>query len=134
MGKRLLLNVADIMRGGERNPVIKVNDAVKNMLYEITSKLSGAVSVIDDEGQLLGLVTDRDIRKVLEEGGDLFSLTITDIMNANPTYVHSDVKAIDALDLMENRGKPFLVLPVLEEGNKKVVGMVHLHDLVAKGL
>jgi len=134
LGKRLLITVADIMRSGENNPVVNVKDSVRDMLSEITSKLSGAVSVVDDEGNLLGLVTDYDIRKVLEQGGDLFSLTIPDIMNDNPTYICSDEKAVVALDLMENREKPFLVLPVLERSTRRVVGMIHLHDLVAKGL
>jgi CBS domain-containing protein len=55
-------------------------------------------------------------------------------MNKNPTYVYSDAKATEALHLMESREKPFVVLPVLDEGDNKVVGMVHLHDLVAEGL
>ena len=134
LGKRLLITVADIMRGGEDNPVVNVKDTVRNMLSEITSKRSGAVSVVDDGGHLLGLVTDYDIRKVLERGEDLFAVSITDIMNKNPTYICSDEKAITALDFMQKREKPFLVLPVLDRLSTKAVGMVHLHDLVAKGL
>ena len=134
LGKRLLMTVSDIMRCGENNPVVKVSDTIQDMLYEITSKRCGAVSVIDDVGKLVGLVTDHDIRSVLEQARNLFSLSIADIMNENPTYVRSDAKAVEALDLMENREKPFLVLPVLEQHGNKVVGMVHLHDLVAKGL
>jgi arabinose-5-phosphate isomerase len=134
LGKRLTMTVADIMRSGENNPVVNVDGTLNAMLYEITGKLSGAVSVVDDEGQLLGLVTDRDIRNVLENGKDLFSLTITDIMNDNPTYIRTDEMAVTALDLMENRETPFMVLPVLEPNSKKVVGIMHLHDLVTKGL
>jgi arabinose-5-phosphate isomerase len=134
LGKRLTMTVADIMRSGENNPVVNVDGTLNAMLYEITGKLSGAVSVVDDEGQLLGLVTDRDIRNVLENGKDLFSLTITDIMNDNPTYIRTDEMAVTALDLMENRETPFMVLPVLEPNSKKVVGIIHLHDLVTKGL
>ena len=134
LGKRLLITVADLMRSGEENPVVNVNDTVREMLYEITSKRCGAVSVADDESHLLGLVTDYDIRKIVEESADIFSLNIKDIMNKHPTHICSDEMAFTALELMENRGKPFLVLPVLERGNNKVVGMVHLHDLVAKGL
>ena len=71
---------------------------------------------------------------MLEQDKNLFSLGIPDIMNANPTFIHSEAKAIEALDLMENRSTPFLVLPVVDEQGAKVVGMIHLHDLVAKGL
>jgi arabinose-5-phosphate isomerase len=134
LGKRLTLTVADIMRSGENNPVVKINGTVNDMLYEITGKLSGAVSVVDDSGQLLGLVTDHDIRGVLEQGKDLFSLGIADIMNSNPTYIRSEEMATEALDLMENRETPFMVLPVLDQQSNKVVGIIHLHDLVTQGL
>lgn len=134
LGKRLLLTVADIMRSGEENPVLNATDTVRDMLSHITSKRSGAVSVIDGDGKLLGLITDYDIRKVLEQGLDIFSLQITDIMNRNATCIYSDEKAVKALDLMENREKPFLLLPVLDRASGRVSGMVHLHDLVTKGL
>ena len=134
LGKRLLITVADIMRGGEDNPVVNVKDTVRNMLSDITSKRSGAVSIVDDGDHLLGLVTDYDVRKVLERGEDLFAVSITDIMNKNPTYICSDEKAITALDFMQKREKPFLVLPVLDRLSNQAVGMIHLHDLVAKGL
>lgn len=134
LGKRLLLTVADTMRSGENNPVLSVDDSVKEMLSQITSRRSGAVSVVDREGKLLGLITDYDIRKVLESGVDLFSSTIVDIMNTNVTCIYSDEMAATALDQMESREKPFLLLPVLDRTTEKVVGMVHLHDLVTKGL
>lgn len=134
LGKRLLMTVADIMRSGENNPVVSVIGTVRDMLYEITTKHSGAVSVIDDRGHLLGLVTDFDIRKVLEQRGDIYSLGIADIMNHSPSYIYSDEKAAKALDLMENRERPYLVLPVLDRGTREVVGLIHLHDLLAKGL
>jgi len=79
------------------------------------------------------LVSDYDIRRVLEKGGDILSMTIPEIMNKKPTFVYVDEKAIRALEIMENREKPFLVLPVLDS-LEKVVGMIHLHDLVARGL
>ncbi|OQW67633.1 MAG: hypothetical protein BVN29_01820 [Nitrospira sp. ST-bin5] len=133
LGKRLLLTVGDIMRSGEANPIINVMSRLQDMLYVITSKRAGAVSVVDHDGHLLGLVTDYDIRHVLEKGGDIFSMTISDIMNKKPTFVYSDEKALRALELMENRNKPFLVLPVLDRLDK-TVGMIHLHDIVARGL
>jgi len=134
LGKRLLMTVAGIMRGGEDNPIINVNESVKSLLFVISAKRCGAVCVIDDQGRLLGLVTDRDIRKVLEKEDDIFSTTISEIMNHSPTRIYSNEKAIDALRLMEQRDKPILVLPVLERQSEQVIGMVHLHDLVAKGL
>lgn len=134
LGKRLLMTVAQIMRSGEANPVIDAEDNIRNMLCEITSKRSGAISVVDHDGYLLGLITDFDIRKVLEKGQDLLSLSIPMVMNSNPSYVYSDEKAVNTLRLMEDRERPFLVMPVLDRTTEKVVGMVHLHDLVARGL
>ena len=133
LGKRLLLTVSDIMRSGEANPIIGVTAGLSTMLCEITSKRAGAVSVVDDDHHLLGLVTDYDIRRVLEKGGDILAMTVPEIMNKKPTFVYVDEKAIRALEIMESREKPFLVLPVLDR-REKVVGMIHLHDLVARGL
>ncbi len=134
LGKQLLLTVGDTMRSGEGNPVINIGGSVSDMLFEITSKRCGAVSVVDDAGKLLGLVTDFDIRKVLERRQDLFSLEIKEIMNADPSHVYPETKAIDALRLMEQRDKPFLVLPVVDPDSQRTVGMIHLHDLVALGI
>lgn len=133
LGRRLLLTVSDIMRSGEANPIIHVTAGLREMLCQITSKRAGAVSVVDEAENLLGLVTDYDIRRVLEEGGDVLSMTIAEVMNKKPTFVYADDKAIHALEIMEEREKPFLVLPVLNRFDK-VVGMIHLHDLAARGL
>jgi len=134
LGKRLLIDVSDVMRVGDRNPVVQINDPVRQTLLEITSKHSGAASVVDSDYKLAGLVTDYDIRVALERGDDVLNLTNLEIMNHDPTYIFSDEKAIKALEIMENRERPFLVLPVLDRSTSKVVGMVHVHDLVAKGL
>ena len=134
LGKRLLMTVADIMRAGGDNPVVNLNDSIRQTLYEISSKRCGAVSVVDDQGNLAGLVTDYDVRAALEESADFFSLTVADVMNASPTFIRSDGRAIDVLELMENRPKPFMVLPVLDTHGDRVVGMIHVHDLIAKGL
>jgi len=133
LGKRLLLKVKDVMRSGDGNPIIHESSDPRTMLFEITNKRAGAVSVVDDDQRLLGLVTDFDIRRTLESGKDLFTLAIKDIMNPKPNFVYEDEMAIHALEMMEKREKPISVLPVLDS-NSKVVGMIHLHDLVARGL
>lgn len=133
LGKRLLLTVGDIMRKGKDNPVLLISSNIKTMLFEISSKRAGAVSVVDDQGHLLGLVTDYDIRRVLESGKDIFTLTVSAIMNAKPDFVLEDENAFRALEQMEKREKPISLLPVLNS-QEQVVGMIHLHDLVARGL
>jgi arabinose-5-phosphate isomerase len=133
LGRRLLLTVRDCMRKGEANPVIDLSQSIRTMLCEMTSKRAGAVSVIDDQSRLLGIITDFDIRRTLEEGKDLFAMTIAEVMNEKPNFVYDDEKAVNALELMEKREKPISVLPVLDRQDK-VVGMIHLHDLVSRGL
>lgn len=133
LGKRLLLTVGDLMRSGEANPVAHHAKDVRFMLTEMTRQRAGAVSIIDDEHRLLGLVTDYDVRRVLETQKDVFDLAIQDIMNATPEFVFDDENAYAALEKMEKRDKPISVLPVLNR-QKQVVGMIHLHDLVARGL
>jgi arabinose-5-phosphate isomerase len=133
LGKRLTLRVADLMRGGTDNPAIHVKSGTRAMLREITSKRTGAVSIVDDKNRLLGLVTDYDIRRVVERGENILQKKIRDIMNPKPTSVYSNERAVKALEIMENRDKPISVLPVLNR-RKMVIGMIHLHDLLAKGL
>lgn len=134
LGKRLLLTVGDVMRSGGGNPVIRLDATTREMLLEMTSKRMGATSVVDADGKLLGLVTDYDVRHVLERGENLFAMAVADVMNHAPSYTYSDEKAVAALELMEHREKPFLLLPVLDRETRKVVGMIHLHDLFARGL
>lgn len=133
IGKRLLLTVRDIMRSGENNPVIGIDDTVKNMLLTITKKMTGAVSVIDGNGKLKGLVTDFDIRKVVEREENIFKKKISDIMKKNPICVNERAKALTALEKMEKRAKPISLLPVVNNSNK-VVGIVHIHDIMARGI
>ena len=133
LGKRLLLTVEDCMRKGDANPVIDANQSIRTMLCEMTSKRAGAVSVIDDQERLLGLITDFDVRRALEEGQDVFAMTLSEVMNAKPNWVYLDEKAVTALEFMEKREKPISVLPVLNR-QEKVVGMIHLHDLVSRGI
>ena len=136
IGKRLLLTgmkVEDVMRKDADNPIIQVDKNIKEMVVQITSFRVGAISVIDREGKLLGLVTDYDIRKALEAGRDLLSLKISEIMNTSPDSICSDEKAVDALEKMKERKKPTAVMPVVDR-NRKVVGMIHLHDLISAGL
>lgn len=133
LGRRLLLQVNDVMRTGSRNPIVKINDTIKNMLARITEGQAGAISVLGKNNTLAGLVSDYDVRKVLERGDAIFDLKIEDIMNPNPIFVYEDQLAMEALDLMRSRKKPTAALPVLNRA-QKVVGMVHFWDLVSAGI
>jgi arabinose-5-phosphate isomerase len=133
IGKRLLMKVADVMRGGGANPVVTVNATMGKMLLEMSRKWTGAVSVVDARGKLMGLVTDFDVRRAFADGRLVRELHIRDLMNSSPTFVYADDMAVHALELMESRKKPFTVLPVVDR-QRRSVGMLHLHDLVRAGL
>lgn len=133
LGKRLNLRVSDIMRTGEDNPLVRITDSVGQMIVEITRKRAGAVSVVDGQGRLLGLVTDFDIRKALANGKNVHRLSIRQIMNSSPTAVLDTDTAAKAISVMENRREPFNVVPVVDR-RRRAVGMIQIHDLRARGL
>ena len=133
LGRRLLLTVGDVMRRDGDNPIISADRPVEEMILQMTAFLVGAISVVGKKGELLGLVTDYDVRKALASQKTFNSMKITEIMNSSPTVVSSSQMAVDALEIMRNRKRPITVLPVVNDKNK-VVGMVHLHNLLAAGL
>ncbi len=133
IGKRLTMIVSDIMLKGSNSPMINISDSIKNCVSEISRKLAGAVSVVDNDGKILGLVTDYDIRRHIEKEENIFSMEIKDIMNTNPVFVYEDEKAFSALKVMQEREKPITILTVLNR-NDIVVGMLRMHDLVKEGL
>jgi len=133
LGRRLTLRVSDVMRTGAENPVVKITATTAAMLKEMTRKHAGAVSVVDGKGRLAGLVTDYDIRRVLEDGRRLIDLSIADIMNKRPSTIRADRLAIEAVELMSDRTTPFNVLPVID-GHGRAVGLIQVHDLRARGL
>ncbi|MFA6003061.1 MAG: KpsF/GutQ family sugar-phosphate isomerase [Elusimicrobiota bacterium] len=133
LGKRLTLTVADVMRSGKNNPVIREEAGFNRMLVEITRKHAGAVSVVDKQGRLKGLVTDYDIRRALETGKNTSTLSIREIMNPRPTTIRPEALAVRAVEIMELRAHPFNVLPVVDAKNRSV-GMIQIHDLRSRGI
>ena len=133
LGKRLTLTVSKVMRSGKFNPVVFRGDSIKVMLIRITEGQAGAVSVVDENGCLCGIVTDFDIRRVLEEEKSIFDFSISELMNSNPSAILQTEKAWDALNVMATREKRTSVLPIVDEGNR-VVGILHLADLLAAGI
>lgn len=133
LGKRLTLTVADVMRSGKDNPVVREDAGVGRMLVELTRQHAGALSVIDAKGRLKGLVTDCDIRHVLEQGRNIQELTIAQVMNPKPTAIRPEALAARAVAIMELRKRPFSVLPVVDARGRSV-GMIQTHDLRSRGL
>jgi arabinose-5-phosphate isomerase len=133
LGKRLTLRVRDVMRAGANNPTVRLGASATELLSTITRLQAGAASIVDGNGRFLGLVTDYDIRRALEAGGDFRRRKVADIMNAGPTTILPDALAAEAVEVMEDRRTPFNVLPVVD-GRGRSVGMIQIHDLRARGL
>lgn len=130
LGKKLLLKVNDIMRQGEKNSYIYIDSTIEDMFSTINQKMIGSVAVISKNNDLLGIITDYDIRKIFRDRKDIYKITIEEIMNKKPIFVYKDDLAYQALDFMEKRPKPISVLAVLDKETKKFVGMLHIHDIL----
>ncbi len=134
LGRKLLLTVGDIMHMGDENPVVKGETTVQEALFVITDKGLGAVSVVDDTGKMIGVLTDGDIRRGLSKGVDFLKRPVTELMTTKPKTITQDKLAAAALHIMEsNHPKLITVLPVIDE-EKKVIGLLHMTDLVRQGV
>ena len=134
LGRKLLLTVGNIMHKGNENPLVSADTTVQEALFVITDKGLGAVSVVDAEGKMLGVLTDGDIRRGLSKGVDFLQRSVADLMTKAPKYITADKLAAQALHLMEsNQPKPITVLPVVDD-NMVVIGLLHMTDLVRQGV
>lgn len=134
LGRRLLLTVEMVMHKGDNNPVIFENSSIKDALFAMTDKGLGAVSVIDENYMLQGLMTDGDVRRGLEKGINFLSLPVKEGMTKKPIVITPDKLAAEALHLMEKHvPHPITVLPVADN-NGKSVGMIHITDLLRQGV
>ncbi|MDQ3023831.1 MAG: KpsF/GutQ family sugar-phosphate isomerase [bacterium] len=143
LGKRLTLLVRDLLRGAETNPVVAHSATFGEALGAITRFKLGGVSISGPDGELAGILTDGDVRRIIEkfaeDGGtveQMMALPVGELMTTSPTAVHSETLASQALSMMENhQPRPIFIVPVYElDGEKRVpVGMLHLHALVQAG-
>ncbi|MBQ9571924.1 MAG: KpsF/GutQ family sugar-phosphate isomerase [Acidaminococcaceae bacterium] len=134
LGRKLLLTVGDIMHGGSENPVVKGTVTVTEALFVITDKGLGAVSVVDENDIMIGLLTDGDIRRGLSKGMDFLKRPVTELMTRDPKYITRDKLAAQALHIMEShKPKPITVLPVIDK-ERHVIGLLHMTDLVRQGV
>ena len=131
LGKRLLLTVRDLMHSGDELPVLSKEEIIENILLVLTKKKMGAVCISDtgnENGKLIGIITEGDIRRALHHKEKFFTYRAKDIMIENPISVQVESMALDALHLMENRESQINVLPVVKDNN--IVGIIRIHDLV----
>ncbi len=130
LGKRLITKVDDVMKRGIENAVVHIDVPLKDAIIELSKKGLGVVSVIDDDGHLLGIITDGDLRRQLEKGVDVYSLCVQEVMTSSPKTILSGKLAVDALNLMKD--KRVSCMPVIKAG--KVVGTIRLQDVIGMGI
>lgn len=129
LGKKLYLRVSDLFVQNEK-PEVLPNATLRTIILEISRKRLGVTAVVDEKNQLLGVVTDGDLRRMLEKNEPLDNITADDIMSTNPKTISPDSLAVDALDLMRKNDITQLVVTA----NSNYLGIIHLHDLVREGL
>jgi len=129
LGKKLYLRVSDLSKQNER-PAVSENSSLKEVIVEITRKRLGLTAVLNDEGRLAGVITDGDLRRMLEKGDDIFNTKARDIMGSNPKTVEADALAVDALDRMRKNN----ITQLIVTENKHYAGVIHLHDLIKEGI
>lgn len=131
LGRKLLLKVSDVMQTGSELPTVAPATAMADALFEISSKGLGMTTVIDDNGDLLGVFTDGDLRRALDAKTDLNSTQIADLMTASVKTVSSDMLAAEALRIMEEN--KISSLAVIDQG-RQLSGVVHLLSLLRAGI
>jgi len=131
LGKSLLLTVNDLMHKGDAIPIVRENAPLKDIIYEISSKKLGVTTVVDGKRVLKGIVTDGDLRRLLEKGKDAFEIKAAEIMSKNPKTIDKDELAAKALQIMEQYSITSLLIV---DGKNSPTGIVHLHDLLKAGV
>lgn len=129
LGKKLYLRVAELVQPHE-NPSVKSGASIKEAIVEITKKRLGAAVVLNDHEEVLGIITDGDLRRMLEKYDSFTALTADSIMSSNPKTIQTESLAVEALELMRKHNINQLV--ALNQG--KYAGILHLQDLVREGI
>ena len=133
LGKRLLLKVSDLMHVDDAFPKVYEDTLMKEAVVEITSKRLGVTGVMNEREELLGVITDGDLRRSLERYPDLLERTAAEIMTQNPKWIEADTLAAQAVQQMEEYAITSLFV-VDKAGEKIPRGIIHLHDLLKAGV
>jgi len=128
LGKRLM-RVETLMHAGTLCPVVRFSTPINDVIDEMSSKSLGMTCVVDGDDLLLGIITDGDLRRHMKRGAGFWDFTAADVMTRNPVSVTPRTLAVEALNLMEHRKITSVVVAHGEAPQRKVAGVVHLHDL-----
>lgn len=131
LGKRLLVRVENVMHGKNENATVLTGSSLKQAIVEMSSKGLSMVSVVDARNKLLGVITDGDLRRMLEKGTDVYNETIDNVMTREPKWIDVREMAVNALQMMTDLH--ITGMPVLNE-NKEVTGTILMQDIYKAGL
>lgn len=130
LGKRLM-RVEELMHRGEALPVVQLHTAMRDVIYEMSRKGLGMTSVVEKDGRLAGIITDGDLRRKMAAAANVLELTAKDVMSPNPVTIPHTTLAAEALAMLE-QGK--ITSIVVIDADRRVEGIVHLHDLWRTGM
>lgn len=128
LGKKLYLRVSDLIEKNDK-PQVKPSTPIKDVIYEISDKRLGTTAVIDND-RVVGVITDGDIRRMLEKNQDINSLKASDIMSDNPKKIEANEMAVNVIEVMQNHG----ISQILVVDDNKYIGVLHFHDLLKEGI
>jgi arabinose-5-phosphate isomerase len=131
IGKRLLLRVSELMHTGTTIPKVHTDALIKDALIEMTAKRLGMTTIVDDDDHLLGIFTDGDLRRVIEQGHNLMNSHIADLMVRKCKTIQQNLLAFEALTEMENH--KITTIPVVD-AKQKILGVLHMHDILQAGV
>jgi arabinose-5-phosphate isomerase len=129
LGKQLYLKVEDVFSNNQL-PIVKPETLLKDVILEISSKRLGATAVVDDAQNLLGIITDGDLRRMLQKESNIAKITAAEIMSRDPKSIDKSEFAVKALQIMQEKSISQLVV----KDGLKVAGFIHLHDLLKEGI
>lgn len=128
LGKKLYLRVSDLTKMHDK-PQVSPEASIKEVIVEISEKRLGVTAVVE-EGKIVGIITDGDLRRMLEKNDSFTGLTAADIMSAAPKTIDNDAMAIAAKEVLETNG----ISQLIAVENGKYAGVVHIHDLIKEGI
>ena len=129
LGKRLYLRVEDLSRHNAQ-PKVLAAASLKEVIVEITEKRLGLTAVVDHNNQIVGIITDGDLRRMLEKSSNIEHVKAADIMSSNPKTIDPEILAVEALNILREND----ISALLVAENKHYLGVLHLHDLVREGI
>ncbi len=131
LGKKLLVKVSDLMHEGQNNAIVTINSSLQNAIIEMSAKGLSMVTVVNENNKLAGIITDGDLRRMLERGVDVYNESVQKVMTTSPKYIDMREMAVNALQIMNDL--KITGMPVIDT-NGSVVGSILMQDIIKAGI